>query len=152
MGSVTRPTWLAVSATSPANWPRGRPDPSVTGWPPLVAGPALTSSPLTASNVKRPLSHSQPWLTGSESSPSSRVSRLADDCTATRHPGAQVVQVASTWSRAEGRAVNRYGVAVRAPTGQIWTVLPLKYEENGWAGEGANPTSSPPPAKSIWAS
>src|ERR1039458_10339427 len=150
MGSVTRPTWLAVSAPRPANWPRGRPDPSVTGWPPLVAGPALTSSPLTASNEKRPLSHSQPWLTGSESSPSRRVRRLADDCTATRHPSAQVVHVDSTWSRSHGRAVNRYGDAVSAPTGQIWTVLPLKYEENGSAGKVATSTCSPPPAKAGW--
>ena len=124
----------------------------MTGWPLPSAGPALTSSPLTASNEKRPLSHSQPWLTGSESSPSSRVRRLADDCTATRHPSAQVVQVDSTWSRSHGRAVNRYGVAVSAPTGQIWTVFPLKYEENGSVGKVATSTSSPRPAKSIWAS
>ncbi len=72
------------------------------------------------------MSHSQPWLTGSASIPSRRVTRLDDDCTATRHPTAQVVQVDSTWSRSQGRAANRYGAAVRAPTGQIWTVLPEK--------------------------
>ena len=58
--------------------------------------------------------------------PSSRVSRFCDDCTATRQPTEQAVQVDSTWSRSHGRAVNRYGVAVSAPTGQICTVLPLK--------------------------
>ena len=89
-------------------------------------GSARRSSLLTDSKAKRPLSHSQPWLTGSASIPRSRVTRLADDCTATRHPTAQVVQVDSTWSRSQGRAVNRYGVAVSAPTGQIWMVLPEK--------------------------
>src|SRR6202453_3065036 len=84
--------------------------------------------------------------------PSSRVSRLLQDCTATWQPTAQVVQVDSTWSRSHGRAVNRYGVAVSAPTGQICTVLPLKYEENGSVGKVATSTFSPRPAKSIWAS
>jgi hypothetical protein len=48
------------------------------------------------------------------------------DCTTTRHPTEHDVQVDSAWSRSHGRALNRYGVAVRAPTGQICTVLPLK--------------------------
>ncbi len=116
------------------------------------SGDASTSSPLTDSKAKRPLSHSQPWLTGSESMPSSRVSRLEEDCTATRQPTEQVVQVDSTWSRSHGRAVKRYGVAVSAPTGQICTVLPLKYEENGSVGKVATSTCSPRPAKSICAS
>src|ERR1700726_3789790 len=84
--------------------------------------------------------------------PISRVTRLADDCTAARHPSAHVVHVDSTWSRSHGRALNRYGVAVRAPTGQICTVLPLKYEEKGSVGKVATSTCSPRPAKSIWAS
>ena len=40
IGSVTRPTWLAVSATSPANWPCGRPEPRVTGSASSPGGPA----------------------------------------------------------------------------------------------------------------
>ncbi len=89
-------------------------------------GSTSRSSRLTASAANRPLSQSQPWLTGSMSMPSRRVRRLDDDCTATRQPTAQVVQVDSTWSRSHGRAANRYGVAVSAPTGQICTVLPEK--------------------------
>ena len=48
--------------------------------------------------------------------------------------------------------MKRYGVAVSAPTGQICTVLPLKYEENGSVGNVATSTPSPRPAKSICAS
>ena len=43
-----------------------------------------------------------------------------------RQPTAQVVHVVSTCSRSQGRDLNRYGTAVSAPTGQIWTVLPAK--------------------------
>ena len=84
--------------------------------------------------------------------PSSRVTRLDDDCTATRHPTAQVVQVDSTWSRSQGRAAKRYGAAVSAPTGQICTVLPEKYEVNGSSGKVLTSSCSPRPMKSIWAS
>jgi hypothetical protein len=45
-----------------------------------------------------------------------------------------VVHVLSTCSRSHGLALNRYGIAVNAPTGQICTVLPLKYDENGSSG------------------
>ena len=48
--------------------------------------------------------------------------------------------------------MKRYGVAVSAPTGQIWTVLPLKYDRKGSLGKMATSTSSPRPAKSICAS
>src|SRR3954453_10766676 len=53
----------------------------------------------------------------------------------TRQPNAQVVDVDSTFSRSQGRARKRNGDAVSAPTGQIWTVLPLKYDANGWSGK-----------------
>ena len=39
-----------------------------------------------------------------------------------------------------------------APTGQICTVLPEKYEENGSWGKVLTSSSSPRPMKSIWAS
>ncbi len=84
--------------------------------------------------------------------PSRRVRRFWDDCTATRQPTAHVVHVDSTWSRSHGRAVKRYGVAVSAPTGQICTVLPLKYDSKGSVGNVATSTRSPRPAKSICAS
>ena len=51
-----------------------------------------------------------------------------------RQPTEQPVHVDSTSSRSHGRARNRYGLAVSAPTGQIWTVLPEKYELNGSSG------------------
>ncbi len=44
------------------------------------------------------------------------------------------MQLVSIALRSQGRARNRYGVAVSAPTGQIWTVLPEKYDVNGSAG------------------
>ena len=40
----------------------------------------------------------------------------------------------STSDRSHGRALNRYAVEVRAPTGHSWTVLPEKYEANGSSG------------------
>src|SRR5215217_2681703 len=51
-----------------------------------------------------------------------------------RQPTEHVVQVLSTTSRSHGRALKRNGLAVSAPTGQICTVLPLKYDENGSSG------------------
>jgi hypothetical protein len=65
------------------------------------------SGALGASEANRPLSHSHDWFTGSLSIPRSRVIRLADDCTAARHPKAHSVHVDSTGSRSQGRAVNR---------------------------------------------
>ncbi len=41
-------------------------------------------------------------------------------------PALQCWQTESPDVRSKGRAANRYGVAVSAPTGQIWIVLPLK--------------------------
>ena len=52
-----------------------------------------------------------------------------------RQPTEHVVHVDSVCSRSHGRALNRYGLAVSAPTGQIWTVLPEKYDENGSSGK-----------------
>ncbi len=157
--SATAPAPPAALAddSPPAAAARASVQPTGTSWPALRTIGSVSRRPsssllFTDSNTNRPLSHSQPWLTGSASMPSNRVSRLADDCTATRQPTAQPVHVDSTWSRSHGRAVNRYGVAVRAPTGQIWTVLPLKYDENGSPGKVATSTRSPRPAKSIWAS
>ncbi len=41
---------------------------------------------------------------------------------------------------------------MRAPTGQICTVLPLKYEVNTWSSNTLTSRASPRPRKSIWAS
>ena len=88
-----------------------------------------------ASNVKRPLSHSQPQLTGSMSTPWRRSTWLRLASTLVPQPTEHVVQVDSALARSHGRALKRYGPAVRAPTGQICTVLPEKYDANGWSGK-----------------
>ena len=49
----------------------------------------------------------------------------------------------STDERSNGRATKRYGVAVSAPTGQIWTVFPLNGERK--SSPGAIDTCSPAP-------
>jgi hypothetical protein len=58
-------------------------------------------------------------------------------------PHAQCGQMVSSNARSKGRAANRYGVEVSAPTGQICTVLP----ENGDAksSPGAIETCSAAP-------
>src|SRR6476659_8831964 len=66
-----------------------------------------------------------------------------------RQPTEQFVQVDSTSSRSQGRARNRYGLAVSAPTGQIWTVLPEKYELNGSSGNVLTSVDEPRPMKWI---
>ena len=82
------------------------------------------------------MSQSQPWFTGSESTPSRRTSRFDDDSqrAAAVRPRRSCSDV-STVARSHGRARNRYGVAVSAPTGQICTVLPEKYDVNGSSGK-----------------
>src|SRR3989442_14699327 len=95
------------------------------------------------SNAKRPLSHSQPWLTGWESTPSERTSRSAEDCNATRQPTEHNWHDDSTDDRSHGRARNRYGDASSAPTGQICTVFPEKYDVNGWLGNVSTCISAP---------
>ena len=52
----------------------------------------------------------------------------------TREPTESIHAVEIVSSRSHGRALNRYGLAVSAPTGQICTVLPEKYEANGSSG------------------
>ena len=59
------------------------------------------------------------------------------------------MHVDSTSSRSHGRARNRYGFAVSAPTGQICTVLPEKYELNGSSGKVLTSVSEPRPMKWI---
>ena len=66
-----------------------------------------------------------------------------------RQPTEQVVQVVSTCSRSHGRDLKRYGAAVSAPTGQIWIVLPAKYESKGSPGKMATSVRSPRSAKSM---
>ena len=70
-------------------------------------GVVSRSSALLASKPKRPLSHSQPWLVGSASTPRWRTRRFDEDCAAMRQPTAHVTQVDSTCSRSQGRARKR---------------------------------------------
>ena len=86
---------------------------------------------MRASKPKRSLSDSQPQLTASASTPSTRSTRLRDACTATLAPTLSTQAVDSVSVRSQGRALKRYGAAVSAPTGQICTVLPEKYEAKG---------------------
>ena len=60
--------------------------------------------------------------------PASHGSTMRFDvlCSAPRQPTAHVVHDVSTVWRSHGRARKRYALAVRAPTGQICTVLPEK--------------------------
>ena len=41
-------------------------------------------------------------------------------------------------TRSNGRERKRYAAPVSAPTGQIWTVLPEKYDWNGWPSPDAD--------------
>ncbi len=58
-------------------------------------------------------------------------------------PALQCGQTVSTDERSNGRATNRYGVAVSAPTGQIWIVFPLNGDRK--SSPGAIPTCSAAP-------
>ena len=58
---------------------------------------------LMCSKPKRPLSHSQPWLTASLSTPRNRSTSLRLACTDTLQPTEQWGQVLSTASRSHGR-------------------------------------------------
>src|ERR1035437_535688 len=104
------PLFLMAARNPSATTSRASCHDTVTNWPDLrTIGSAGRASLLTDSKAQRPFLPSQPWFTGAASMPSRRVTRLEEDCTATRHPTEQVVQVDSTWSRSQGRAENRYG-------------------------------------------
>ncbi len=102
---------------------------------PAPAGRRSRSSDSMASKPKRPLSHSQPQLTGSTSTPLWRSDLGCGSCrprsgSPPRSPGRWTRPA----SRSHGRALNRYGSAVRAPTGQICTVLPRSTTRRGGPG------------------
>ena len=109
----------------------------------------MRASECTHSMPYRPLSHSHPWFTGSESTPNNRTKRFDDDCSAPRHCTAQVTHEVSAVARSHGRARKRYWLAVNAPTGQICTVLPEKYESNGWSAKFSTCVRSLRSTKSI---
>ena len=59
------------------------------------------------------------------------------------------MHVLSVCWRSHGRALKRYGFAVSAPTGQICTVLPLKYDAKGSSGNVSTCVSFPRWVKEI---
>ena len=126
---------LMAAAALDSATPHGTAD-RLSPW--RTRGAPRRSSLLTDSKPKRPLSHNQPQLTGSMSTPWYRRISLRLDCTTMRQPVAQPEQVLSTWSRSQGRALKRYGDAVRAPTGQICTVLPAEVAGEGVVREGVD--------------
>ena len=125
---------MAAAAASRATFQRAGARVEPAPEPERISGSVRRSSEATASKEKRPLSHSQDQLTGSESTPLKRSTWSRLESMVIRHPTEQAVQVDSVVSRSHGRALNRYGLAVSAPTGQICTVLPEKYELNGSPG------------------
>ena len=101
-GSYVRRRVAAVSSASDHD--------TVAGAEPLaerICGCVRRPGAEMDSKLKRPLSHSQPQLTASESTPWVRVMTSPLDCSTTRQPDEQPMQVDSTWSRSHGRAVKR---------------------------------------------
>ena len=80
------------SAATSSAWGQ---DCSVMSPPTRTRGSRIRSGACTYSKPNRPLSQSQPWFTGSTSTPRKRTSRFDDDCTAPRHPTEQDWQVVS---------------------------------------------------------
>ena len=141
---------LATAARAIVHDVSVRRDPS-----PRTCGTVTRSVEFTASKLKRPRSHNQPQLTEEddpESTPRWRTRWSRLDCTVIRQPTEHVVHVVSDSARSHGRALKRNGVAVSAPTGQICTVLPEKYELNGRSGNVITCVSLPRATKWMRAS
>ncbi len=64
-------------------------------------------------------------------------------------PPAQCSQTDGEETRSKGRARNRYAADVSAPTGQIWMVLPEKYDRNGSPSPVPTCSSAPRSSSSI---
>ena len=87
----------------------------------------IRSGPSANRNANRPLSHIHASFTSTLSRARTRTTSPRRTSTRTLHPALQWAHTESALDRSKGRATKRYGVAVSAPTGQIWTVFP----ENG---------------------
>ncbi len=110
LSPASRKTFAASRSASPQLTATSSPSRRTIGSRSRVAAfrtSVNSSLPSIESRVNRPLSHSHPWFTGSESMPSTRVNRLPEDCTATRQPTEHMVHVLSTCSKSQGRALNR---------------------------------------------
>jgi hypothetical protein len=91
----------------------------------------------------RPLSQIQASFTSYSSRASCRTTSPRRTSTRRLHPAEQCGQTESPWLRSNGRATNRYGVDVNAPTGQICTVFPLNGDRK--SSPAAIETRSPAP-------
>ncbi len=100
---------------------------------PRTIGVVSRSGSVAYVNAHRPLSQFHSSLTAGSSPASRRRTVPRRWSVRWPQPLAQCSHTAGLETRSNGRARNRYAVPVSAPTGQIWTVLPEKYDSNGWS-------------------
>jgi hypothetical protein len=90
------PVFLAASKPAAATERASAQLTSTSSSPRRTMGAAIRFGLEEEAKAKRPLSHNQPQLTGSESTPIKRVNSPELDCSATRQPTEHVVHVLST--------------------------------------------------------
>ena len=100
-----------------------------------IKGSSILFSECKYSKLYLPLSESHPWFVNSLSSPKILSILFCDTFNSIEHPTEEQFEVDDTFFKSHGRALNLYDVDVRAPTGQICTVLPEKYDLNGSSGK-----------------
>ena len=129
----SRPRWMASAAGAQGRRPRGTSTQPVARRAP--AGVPRRSALLTRLEVEAALV-AQPAPVDGVDVDAVVAQQLVALTTARRCGSRPSTSCRSTrpGSRSHGRALKRYGLAVSAPTGQICTVLPLKYDENGSSG------------------
>src|SRR5262245_50492510 len=96
-------------------------------------------------NAQRPLSQFHSSFTAGSSPASRRITLPRRQSVRWAHPAEQCSHTLGVDTRSNGRARNRYCAPVSAPTGQICTVLPEKYELNG-----SSPAPPSGPAEPAW--
>ena len=100
-----------------------------------IKGSSILFSECKYSKLYLPLSESHPWFVNSLSSPKILSILFCDTFNSIEQPTEEQFEVDDTFFKSHGRALNLYDVDVRAPTGQICTVLPEKYDLNGSSGK-----------------
>ena len=101
----------------------------------MSKGNVILLSECRYSKLYLPLSESHPWFVKSLSSPRILNILFCETFSSTEQPTEQQLHVDETFFRSHGLALNLYDVDVSAPTGQIWTVLPEKYDLKGSSGK-----------------
>ena len=91
-----------------------------------TSGVLIRSFALCQGNAQRPLSQFHSSFTAGSLAAIRRSTLPRRWSTRSAHPLAQCSQAPGVEIRSNGRDRNRYAAPVRAPTGQICTVLPLK--------------------------